>query len=78
MIVSFLSCASNINSDFPNNELNCILGFDFVKGDIEKYILSFDVSKKLNKKYVIKLGSRFDLNNQSISPVSFISLFYLL
>ena len=61
-----------------NNKLNYILGFDFIKGDVEKYILSFDVSKKLNEKYVIKLGSRFDLNNQSISPVSFISLFYLL
>ena len=58
--------------------LNYFLGFDFIKGDIEKYILSFDVSKKLNKKYVIKFGSKFDLNKQSISPISFISLFYLL
>ena len=61
-----------------NNKLNYILGIDFIKGDIEKYILSFDVSKKLNKKYIIKFGSKFDLNNQSISPISFISLFYLL
>ena len=58
--------------------LNYFLCFDFIKGDIEKYILSFDVSKKLNKKYVIQFGSKFDLNKQSISPISFISLFYLL
>ena len=80
---------NNINSNFKKinlgfkykiikNKLIYMLGFDFLKGDIEEYFFSFDISKELNNKYVIKIGAKFDLKNQSIVSIPFISLFYSL